>query len=149
MQVDEQPGHRVEEPVPIAARLQRDAHQEAPVLERVAQELRDQDAGPLVGALREPDRPDGRQADVLQVQEGVVLAAGDLERLLLERVERPVDHDETHEVARRTDRQLAEDDAVGTPVTERQLPRKVEQALRWLPEPKTGEGGVAQRRFRR
>jgi hypothetical protein len=110
---------------------------------------RDQDPGLLIRALGEPDRPDGRQADVLQVEEGVVLAAGDLQRLFLERVERAVDDDEADEVARRADRQLAEDDLVRPPGAERQLPRKAEEALRRLPEPETGERCPAQRRFRR
>jgi hypothetical protein len=115
----------------------------------VAQEFRDEDSGPLVRPLGEPDRPNRRQADVLQVEEGVVLAARDLERLLLERVERSIADDEADEVARRADRQLAEDDLVRAPGAERQLPRKSEEALRGLPEPETGERRPAQRRFRR
>ena len=40
VEIDEQRGHRVEEPVAIRAGTQREAHQQAPVLDRVAPGIR-------------------------------------------------------------------------------------------------------------
>ena len=56
VEVDEEPGHGIEEAVAVAARLERHPHQEAAVLERVAEELGDEDRVALVGPLGDPDR---------------------------------------------------------------------------------------------
>jgi hypothetical protein len=83
------------------------------------------------------------------VEQRVVLAAGDVERLLLDGVEGRAADGEADEVARRADRDLPEDDLVGVPVPERPLPREGEQSLRRLPEAEARERRRAQRRFRR
>jgi hypothetical protein len=83
------------------------------------------------------------------VEKGLVLAPRDLQRLLLEGVERGAADDEADQVPRRADGQLAEDDLVAAPGGEGLLPRERQQGLAGLPEAEAGEGALAQRRFRR
>jgi hypothetical protein len=83
------------------------------------------------------------------VEERVVFAAGNLERLLLDGVQRRAADGEADEVARRADRDLPEGDLVGVPGAERPLPREREEGFGRLPETQAREGRLAQRRFRR
>ena len=59
VEVHQQRGHGVEQPLAIAARRQRDAHEEPPVLERVAEVLGYQDRRVLERPDRDPDRANG------------------------------------------------------------------------------------------
>ncbi len=96
-------------------------------------------------------RTDG-SAERLEVDEHVVLVAGVVDRLLLERIGRLVGDDEPDEVARRADRQVAQDHPVRVPVVQRQLPGQGQQLLRGDPESQVRKGLAvlrAQRRFRR
>jgi len=64
---------------------------------------------------------------------------GDAERLLLERECQAVDDDESDEVPRRADRQVAELERPRRPVGERQLPRQVEQPRAAIAQPQLRE----------
>ena len=71
MEVDEEQRHRVEQAVAVGRRHRAEPHQQAPVLDRVAEVLGDEDRVAAVGALGEADRADGRQAGVLEVAQDV------------------------------------------------------------------------------
>ena len=153
MEVDQERRHRVEEPVAVGLGGGRQAHQQAPVLQRVGQVGRDQDPFVALGRLGQPDRRDGRQLGGLEPAEDVVLVPSDLERLLLERVEDPAIDDEPDEVARRADRQLLEFSPILGPLTEGQVPGQTEQAGSRRPQAEMREAGgpgrLDQSRFRR
>jgi hypothetical protein len=78
-------------------------------------------------------------------------------RKLLEGVLPVVDDEEADEVARRPDRQLLEVELVRRPVSERQLPRQIEQPVAGLAKAKARKRGqegrvarqIGQSRFRR
>ena len=74
MEVDEQPGHRVEQPVAVRPGTEREAHQQAPVLDREVEVLGDEDRRVAVRRLGEADRPDRRQAEGLEVAQDLELA---------------------------------------------------------------------------
>ena len=140
VEVDEEPGHRVEQAVAVRARLERNPHEEAAVLERVGEVLGDEDARIALRCLGEADRRYRRQALVLEVPEDLELAPRDAERLLLEREGRLVHVEEPHEVAGRTDGQRPEAMLPVGPVRERDLPRQVEELVSSGPQPEPGEG---------
>ncbi|HEU5203720.1 MAG TPA: hypothetical protein VFU17_05435 [Candidatus Limnocylindrales bacterium] len=81
------------------------------------------------------------------------LALGDVERLLLERVDRPVDFEEADEVPRRADRQRPEGVAFVRPLAEGLFPGQVEQrrggAAKAEARERGREGWFGQMRFRR
>ena len=77
VEVDEQEGHRVEEPPAVRAGPGRQAHHQPPVLERVRQELRHEDRAVAGRRLGDAGRLDRRQAEALEVEQDVVLLAGD------------------------------------------------------------------------
>jgi hypothetical protein len=83
----------------------------------------------------------------------VEFALGDVEGLLLERIDRAVRDEETDQVARRPDRQRPEDVTLTRPLGERQLPRQLEQRGSLRAKAKARERGcergVGQIRFRR
>ena len=54
VEIDEERGHRVQEPVAIRAGAQREAHQQAPVLDRVRQVFGDEDGRPPLGFSASP-----------------------------------------------------------------------------------------------
>src|SRR5438876_9120201 len=108
MEVDQQPGHCVEQAIAIGARAERKAHQQPAVLKRMGQVFGHEDGRLALGRLGESGSRYGRQADFLEVAESSELALGDLERLLLQRKCSLVGDQETNEVTRRTDRDLAE-----------------------------------------
>jgi hypothetical protein len=149
VEVHEEAGHGVQQAIAVAAGSERDAHEETPVLEGVAEVLGDQDPLPRLGPLGDPHRPDGRQAGRLEVEEDLVLAAGDVEGLLLEGVEGLATEDEADEVPGRADGELAQHDPVGAPRGEGQLPRERQERLARLAQAKVREGAPAQGRFRR
>jgi hypothetical protein len=79
----------------------------------------------------------------------VELGRGDRDRLLLERVGPAVGGQEPDEVARRTDRQVAEAEAleraVGRPLGQRLLPGQVEQLRGSGPESQPGKADAGRR----
>ena len=75
MEVDEQQRHRVEQPVAVRRRHLAEAHQQAPVLQRVAQVLGHEDRVAALGPLREAEGAHRRQARLLEVAQDVVLAS--------------------------------------------------------------------------
>jgi hypothetical protein len=106
----------------------------------VLEVLRDEDgvAGVVdTRRLGDPDRHHRGKSNPLQVAQDVVLALRDLDRLLLEGDEVPVDDEEADEMARRPDRELAELQA-RRPVRERPLPGQVEQRS-GTPQPEARE----------
>src|SRR5207237_4751795 len=121
-----QPGHRGEEPSPIAAGSEGDAHEQAPVLERVAEELSHEDPGLALGRLGEADRAHRRQTLLFEVAQNLELASGDLERFLLEGECPRLTVNEPDEMARRADVEGPEPEFVG-PVRERAVPRQIKE----------------------
>ena len=109
MEVDQQRRHRIEQSVAIRAGPEREAHQQAAVLDRVGQ---------VFGRRGWPSRRRTRSARPTAVTAGspraleppqhVELRRGDLARLLLQGVRPPVEDEEPHEVTRRADRQVTE-----------------------------------------
>jgi len=152
VKVDEERRHRVQEPVAVAVGGHRDTHEEAPVLERVAEVFRDKDGGVLARTLRDPDRADGRQRQRFEANEHLVLVASVVDRLFLQRIGGLVDDDKPDEMARRAHRQVAQDRLVSAPVLQRQLPRQRQERIRGDPKPQVRNSLAvrrAQRRFRR
>ena len=139
MEVDEEQRHRVQQPVAVRRRDLAEAHQQAPVLHRVAQVLGHEDRVAALGARREAEGAHRRQARLLEVAQDLELGLGDVLGELLERVHEPVGDEEPDEVPRRPDRQLAERVAGRLPLLERQLPRQVEQARDLVAEAEPGE----------
>ena len=129
MEVDQQRRHRVEEAVAIRPRTEREAHQQAAVLDRVGEVFGRQDGG--VAGSATSARPTavtaGRPAPSSRRRTSNSDAATSM-RLLLERVRVAVEDEEPDEVARRADRQVAEAQRRRRPVGERELPGQVEQA---------------------
>jgi hypothetical protein len=151
MQVDEQPGHRVEQPIAVRAGTEREPHHQAPVLNRVLEVFGDQHRGVVLARLAQTDRLDRRQAPCPEVAQDVELGAGDGQRLLLERVRPPIADEEPDEMARGADRQLAEAHPadrlvrLDRPLAERAFPGQVEQFGRAAAQPKSGEPGRRRR----
>jgi hypothetical protein len=88
------------------------------------------------------------------VAQHVELVARDRQRLLLEREGQPVDDDESDEVPRRPDRQVAELERLGRPGAERQLPGQIEQPRATIAQPelreaRDGDGGRFRQSFLR
>ena len=77
VEVDEQPGHRVEQPVAVRPGTEREAHQQAAVLDRELEVLGHEDRAVAVGRRGQADRLDRRQAERLEVAEDVELGGGD------------------------------------------------------------------------
>ncbi len=117
MQVDEQPRHRVEQTVPICARAEGEAHQQAAVLEGVDQEIGHEDRGAALVDLREPNGRNGGEALVLEMSQCRELALGDIERFFLQGERRVVRLEEANEMPRGTNRDVPE--AVVVPLGER------------------------------
>ena len=122
VEVDQERRHRVEQPVAVRPRAEREAHEQAAVLDREGEVLGGEDGLVAAGPGRQADRRDRRQARCLEPAQDVELRRGDVDRLLLERDRPVVGDEEPDEVARRADRQLAEGQGLG-PLGERQLPR--------------------------
>ena len=78
----------------------------------MAEELGDEDRVVTAGQFGQPERQDGRELQDFEMPEDLVLAPGDLQRLLLERDQAVLVLDEPDKVPRRADRQLAK---VGAP----------------------------------
>ena len=75
------------------------------------------------------------------MQEDVVFLAGDAERELLQRIQDPARHEESHEVARGTHRHMTEGQMLRRPIGKGQLPRQIDQVDRGVTQPEAGEGG--------
>ena len=127
MEVHEEQRHGIQQPLAVAGADGPEPHQQAPVLHRVAQVLRDQDRVAAARTLGQAHGPDRRQAGILEVAQDVELAVRDLGRQLLERVDDAARDEEADEVPRRADGQLPEAVGGGVPAIERQLPWQVEE----------------------
>ena len=153
MEVDQQPCHRIEEPVPVRAGTEREAHQQAAVLDREREVLGHEDRRVTLWRFGDADGLDRRQAECLEVPEHVELRPADRQRLLLERVSPVARDEEADEVTGGTDGQFAELERIGRPVRERKLPRQVEQDPGAIAESQPRKGllgsGVAQSFLRR
>ena len=136
MEVDEQRRHRVQQPVAIRAGPQREAHQEAPVLDRVGQVFGRQDGRVAGDRIGQADGGDRREPRAFEPPEHIELRGGDLARLLFQGVGTPVEDEEPHEVTRRADRQVTEVERLRWPPRERDLPRQIEQPGAALAQPK-------------
>jgi len=130
VEVDEEPGHGVEESVAGRVRPRREAGQKAPVLEGVGEVAGNEDGRLALRRFGQADRFDGRELELLEVAEDIELAARDLERLLLQGEEAPIDDEEADEVARGADGQDPEAEPVGRPGGEGELPGEVEEGGR-------------------
>ena len=139
VEVDEEPGHGVEEPIAITARAEREPLEEPAVLEGVDEEVGDEDPGVPLRRLGEPGRRHGRQALLFQVPEDLELAASRLERLLLEGIESSAGLHEADEVPRWADVEVPERRVGVGPGGERQVPRELEQAGVAGPQAEVGE----------
>jgi hypothetical protein len=126
VEVDEEPGHRVEETVAVRPRSEREPGEEASELERMGEVLGDEDGRIVAPPVGDPDGPDRGQPGDLELAEDAVLPLGDPARLLLERVDGPLEGQEADEMAGRADGDLPEAERCGPP-GERELPRKVEE----------------------
>jgi hypothetical protein len=127
VEVDEERGHRVEQPIAIRPRSEGETAEEAAVLDRIGQVFGGEDRAIAVGGVREPDRGDRRQPGHLEPAQDIEFGRRDTTRLLLERVRPAIADQEADEVSRRADRQVAEFERVGRPVGQWQVPRQVEQ----------------------
>jgi len=125
MEIDEQPGHRVEQAFAVRPRSERESEEEPPELERVAQVLRDDDGG-LAGRPNQANRRDRGKPHAFQVVQDLVLTLAGVRGLLLEREQRAIDDQEADEMPGRPDRKIPESE-IGRPLREPQLPRQVEQ----------------------
>ena len=153
VEVDQEGRHRVEQAIPVRDRSRGQSHQQPPVLQRMGEVGGHEDGRRSLGRLGQADGLDRRQLDRLEVAEDLVLAPGDLERLLLEGVQPVVVDEEADEVPRGPDRQLAQVVVGRGPVREGALPGQPEQTRRGGAKSKVregrGGGEVAQSRFRR
>jgi hypothetical protein len=128
MEVDEKRRHGVEQAIAIRPRTQREAHEQAAVLDRVAEVLGGEDGLVTLRLFRKADCGHGRQAGSLEPAKDLEFGLGDFSRFFLQRKRAPVEDDETDEVSRWTDRQVAKRIGVGRPAGQRRLPGKIEQA---------------------
>ena len=122
VQLDEQADHGVEEARAVRGPVRGQPRDEAPVLPRPHEVAGQQDRDVVVGLGDEPGRAHRREALDLEVAQHVELVARDARRQLLERPERPVDLDEPHEVAARSDGELAQRHRGGVPLAEAGAP---------------------------
>ena len=155
MEVHQEPRHRVEQPVAIWPRAEREPHEQAAVLDGELQVLGHDDGRLPFWGRREPHGRHGRQALRLEVAQHRELGGRHLERLLLERIGSAAAGEEPDEVARGADGQLANAHPgdrpvlVGAPFPERALPGQVEQLGRARAQAQTREpGAVARSGFR-
>src|SRR6185369_4869576 len=102
---------------------------------------RDEDRAVAGRRLRHAGGLDGGQPEVLEVEQNLVLLAGDAEGQLLQRVEDPARDEEPDEVTGRPDRDIAERQPLGRPFLERQLPGQLDEIDRGVTQAETGEGG--------
>lgn len=84
VQVHQEPGYAVQQPVAVGAGRQ--PHQQPPALERMCEALRHEDRGAALGRLGEADGENRRQSQGLEALQHLVLATGRVERHLLEGV---------------------------------------------------------------
>lgn len=98
------------------------------------------------GRLSHAHRLDGRQAEVLEVQEHGVLAPRGAERQLLQRIQDPARVEEADEVSRRADGDVAERKRVCRPVGQGSLPRQLDEVDRAITEAEPGKADHRRRR---
>ena len=127
MEVHQEQGHGIQQPLAVAGADGPEPHQQTPVLHRVAQVLRDQDRVTAVRTLGQAHGTDGRQAGVLEVAQDPELTVRDPRGQLLERVDDAARDEEADEMPGRTDGQLPEAVGGGVPAIERQLPGQVKE----------------------
>ena len=107
VEVHQEPRHRVEQPVAVWPRAQRESHEQAAVLDRELQVFGHDDGRVALRGRREPHGRHGRQALRLEVAQHRELGGRHLERLLLERIGSAAAGEEPDEMARGADGQLA------------------------------------------
>ena len=147
VQVHQQAGHGVEQPGAVPGSV-RQPHEQAPVLPRPLEVVRDEDRVPLavrhlstctraaVATVQDQaGGSDRRQTHRLQVAQHRVLLVRDAVRQLLERPQPPVGLDEPDEVPARADGNVPQRDRRRVPLPQRTLPRQREQARRGDPQP--------------
>ena len=128
MEVDEERGHRVKEPLTIWPWSQREAHEQAPVLDGVRQVLGDQDGPIEIRILGQAHGENRREAAGLETSQDIELGGRDSPRLFLERERLTVRHEEPDEMTRRADRQVTKGQGIRRPLSERAAPGQVEQS---------------------
>jgi hypothetical protein len=128
VEIDEEAGHGVEEPIAVRVRAGREPSEEAAVLEGVGEVASHEDGGVALDGLGEADRLDGRKLEALEVTEYLVLATGDLEGFFLQGEERPVDDEEANEMPRGADGEGPKGELLGRPVGERPFPGELQEA---------------------
>ena len=90
VEVDEEQRHRVQQPVAVGGRDLPEAHQQAPVLHRVAQVLGHEDRVAALGPCREAEGTNGRQPGFLEVAQDLELGLGDRSGSSLSAYTRPL-----------------------------------------------------------
>ncbi len=140
MELHEQAGHGIEEPLAIVPGGLRQSPEQSPQLERPGQVAGDDDRGVVVRALHQPDRPHRRRVPLLQLAHHVVLAARGSHRQLLERQQLRVEGDEADHVATLADGQLHEARRVGRPLVQGHGPGQLQQGRCVATEPHQDAG---------
>jgi len=141
VQVDEQAGDGVEQPLAVLDQLAGETPEQPPELPGMLQVLGDQDGVAGVGLVDQPDRPDRRELADLQVAQDPVLLDGDPARELLEGVQDVVGFHEADQVAAGPDVEVAEAGRVLGPLLQRVQPRQGEQSRGGGPQADRDRGG--------
>ena len=131
VELDEQAGHRVEQPAAVQPSGLAEPQEQAAVLPGVGQVGGDQDRLAVL-ALGQPDGLHRRQPARLEVPQHGVLAPGQPRRQLLHRVQGPVvvQREEADDVPARADLEVVEPGGVVGPGGQRDVPRECQKARR-------------------
>jgi hypothetical protein len=141
MEVYQERSHRIEQPLTVWPRTEWEAHQQAPVLDRIREVLGGEDRLVAYLLLGQADRGHRRETGQLEATKDLELLLGDASRLLLECERAPVHDDEANQVTRGPDRQVAKRVGARGPCREWLLPREVKQARADVPEAELREAG--------
>ncbi len=128
VEVDEDRGHRVKEPLAIWPWSQREAHEQAPVLDGVREVLGDQDGPIEIRILGQAHGENRREATGPETSQDIELGGRDSPRLFLERERLTVRDEEPDEMTRRADRQVAKGQRIRRLLSERAAPGQIEQS---------------------
>jgi hypothetical protein len=98
MEIDQERRHRIQQSVPIRTRSQREAHEQAAILDGIDEVLRRQDRRVPIPGFRERYRPHSRQTRHFEPPQDLEFGCGYQARLLLQRVRVTVKDEEPDKV---------------------------------------------------
>ena len=134
MQLHEQAGHGVQEPLAVVERGLRQPPEESSELQRTHEVAGDDDRGIVIGTLDEAHRAHRGGIPLLELAHHLVFPTRRSHRQLLERQQLRIEGDEADHVPTLAHGQLHEPSRIRWPLLERHRPRQLEQGRRVAPE---------------